>query len=255
MMTSKVVLATDNLIKRYGGVVATNNVSLSVLRGELHAVIGPNGAGKTTLIDQLAGESRPTQGKIFFEGADVTRVPGYRRVQRGLVRSFQITCLISDFTVLGNVALAVQSRSEQPLAFWKNAIRDRRLRDRAMMALQAVGLEARAHIRAGELAHGEQRRLEIAMAMALEPTLLLLDEPMAGIGPDEAAAMVDTLRDLKRHCTIVLVEHDMQALFALADRITVLLYGQVLVTGTPFEVRRSPDVQRAYLGTGGEDGA
>ncbi len=253
-MTGDVVLATESLFKRYGGVVATNNVSMSVLRGELHAVIGPNGAGKTTLIDQLAGESRPTGGRIFFEGADVTRIPGYRRVQRGLVRSFQITCLILDFTVLGNVALAAQSRSGQPLAFWKNAIRDRRLRDRAMLALQAVGLEARADIRAAELAHGEQRRLEIAMAMALEPTLLLLDEPMAGIGSDEAAAMVDTLRDLKKHCTIVLVEHDMQAVFALADRITVLLYGQVLVTGTPSEVRRSPDVQRAYLGTGG-DGA
>ena len=251
-MTSNVVLATENLFKRYGGVVATNNVSISVLRGELHAVIGPNGAGKTTLIDQLAGELRPTGGRIFFEGADVTRIPEYRRVQRGLVRSFQITCLISDFTVLGNVALGVQSRSGQPLAFWKNAILDRRLRDRAMLALQAVGLEARADIRAGELAHGEQRRLEIAMAMALEPTLLLLDEPMAGIGPDEAAAMVDTLRDLKKHCTIVLVEHDMQAVFALADRITVLLYGQVLVTGTPSEVRCSPDVQRAYLGTGGD---
>jgi branched-chain amino acid transport system ATP-binding protein len=242
------VLETRDLYKHFGGLVATDRVSLSIQQGELHAVIGPNGAGKTTLIAQLSGELRPDGGAILFDGRDVTRMPVQRRAAAGLARSFQITSVFPSFSALANVALAAQAHAGHSFRFWKPAARDGALTGPAREALELVGLGPRADVPAELLSHGEQRQLEIAMALATRPRMLLLDEPMAGMGPAEGASMVDLLGKLKRRYTILLIEHDMDAVFALADWITVLVHGAVIATGTPDEIRSDREVRRAYLG-------
>jgi branched-chain amino acid transport system ATP-binding protein len=242
------LLEIDDVTKRFGGVIASDHISLSVPRGELHAIIGPNGAGKTTLIGQLAGEIAPDDGDIRFDGADITRLPTDRRSALGLARSFQITSLFLDFTALDNVALAVQAHAGHSFRFWRAARAEQELRGPARAALARVGLAERADTLVAKLSHGEHRQLEIAMALATSPRLLLLDEPMAGMGPEESARMVGTLRELKRGLTILLIEHDIEAVFALADRITVLVYGRVIASGTPAEIRAHPEVRTAYLG-------
>jgi len=242
------LLEIDSVTKRFGGVVASDAISLAVPRGELHAVIGPNGAGKTTLIGELSGEIAPDDGRIRFEGGDVTLLPSWRRSRLGLARSFQITSLFADFTALDNVALAVQAHAGHSFRFWRPARGEARLREPARAALARVGLASRADVLVAKLSHGEQRQLEIAMALATGPRLLLLDEPMAGMGPEESGRMVATLRALKGELTILLIEHDMEAVFALADRITVLVYGRIIASGPPEAIRADAQVRQAYLG-------
>jgi branched-chain amino acid transport system ATP-binding protein len=242
------LLEIDGLSKRFGGVVASDEISLSVPQGELHAIIGPNGAGKTTLIGQLAGELAPDAGRIRFEGQDVTALPTWRRSQLGLARSFQITSLFPDFTALDNVALAVQAHAGHSFHFWRPARQEASLREPARAALARVGLASRADMLVSKLSHGEHRQLEIAMALATNPRMLLLDEPMAGMGPEESARIVTMLRELKRDLTILLIEHDMEAVFALADRITVLVYGRIIASDAPEAIRANEEVRQAYLG-------
>jgi len=242
------LLHVQDLSKRFGGVTASENVSLAVPPGELHAIIGPNGAGKTTLIGQLVGELRPDAGSIRFADTDITALQTYQRSRLGLARSFQITSLFLDMSVLDNVALAVQAHDGHSFRFWRSARHDEALRGPARAALDRTGLTPRANMRVADLSHGEHRQLEIAMALATRPRMLLLDEPMAGMGPDESARLVKLLRELKKEYTILLIEHDMEAVFALADRISVLVYGRVIATGKPDDIRVNPEVQRAYLG-------
>ena len=242
------LLRVENLVRRFGGIVATDHVSLEVARGELHAIIGPNGAGKTTLISQLTGQLLPHAGATYLAGQDITRVPAWRRSALGLARSFQITSLLPDFTALDNVALAAQAHDGHSFRFWGNARKESGLRATALAALERVGLGARASTLVSKLSHGEQRELELAVALATSPQLLLLDEPMAGLGITESARMVKLLQELRREVTIVLVEHDMDAVFALADRISVMVYGRVIASGAPSEIRQNEDVKRAYLG-------
>jgi len=242
------LLEVEGLSKRFRGVTASDNVQFDVREGELHAIIGPNGAGKTTLINQLAGEVLPDSGCINFAGRDITVLPTYRRSALGLARSFQITSLFLDFTALDNVALAVQAHAGHSFRFWRNARRDRQLREPALAALKRVGLEGRRDILVSRLSHGEQRQLELAMALATEPRLLLLDEPMAGLGPKESHHMVALLRELKGALTILLIEHDMETVFSLAHRITVLVEGRAIASGAPATIRANPEVRRAYLG-------
>jgi branched-chain amino acid transport system ATP-binding protein len=242
------LLSIEGLTKRFGGVVASDAIALEVAAGELHAVIGPNGAGKTTLIGQLTGEVTPDAGRIRFGGTDITRLPTHRRSLLGLARSFQITSLFLDFTALDNVALAVQAHAGHSFRFWRNARGEAALRDPARKALARVGLTERADALVANMSHGEHRQLEIAMALATGPRMLLLDEPMAGMGPEESQRIVATLRELKGELTILLVEHDMEAVFALADRITVLVYGRVIACDEPQTVRANAEVRQAYLG-------
>lgn len=247
---AEAVLEIDALTKRFGGVIASDGISLSLQRGELHALIGPNGAGKTTLIGQLTGEITPDGGRIRFEAYDVTALPVYRRSQLGLARSFQIASLFPEFTALDNVALAVQAHAGHSFRFWRAARRAAELREPARDALLRVGLAARADVPATALSHGERRQLEIAMALATRPRLLLLDEPMAGMGPEESARLVATLRRLKGELTILLIEHDMDAVFALGDRISVLVYGRIIASDLPTAIRADMAVRQAYLGEG-----
>jgi len=242
------LLEIDGLVKRFGGLIATDKLSLDVRTGEIHALIGPNGAGKTTLVAQLMGQLASDAGRIVFDGNDITRLPTHRRVGAGLARSFQITSVLRDFTALDNVALAVQAHHGHSFRFWRPARHDAALRDPARAILEQLGLGARADTLAANLSYGEQRQLEIAMALAGDPRLLLLDEPMAGMGPDESARMVAFLQRLKGKRSILLIEHDMDAVFALADRITVLVYGRAIATGAPAEIRANPEVRKAYLG-------
>jgi branched-chain amino acid transport system ATP-binding protein len=242
------LLAIEGLTKRFGGVTASDGIDLAVPQGELHAIIGPNGAGKTTLIGQLTGEIRPDAGRIRFAGDDITALPAYKRSQRGLARSFQITSLFNDFTALDNVALAVQAHSGHSFHFWRDARRDPALRDPARAMLARVGLASRERVTVANMSHGEHRQLEIAMALATRPRMLLLDEPMAGMGPEESVRMIALLRELKRELTILLIEHDMDAVFALADRISVLVYGRVIASGEPAAIRANEEVRKAYLG-------
>ncbi len=241
-------LEVRNLVKSFGQVHATRNVNLAVERGEVHAIIGPNGAGKTTLIAQLSGMLKPDSGEIVFDGHNIAGLPAHRISRLGLARSFQVTSIFLDFTAEDNVALAVQAHAGSSFRFWRPAQTDRRLREPARRALEAVGLDARADMLAADLSHGEQRQLEIAMAIATGPSMLLLDEPMAGMGVEESARMVELLRSFARDHTILLIEHDMDAVFALADRITVLVYGEAIATGAPDEIRGNDDVRAAYLG-------
>jgi branched-chain amino acid transport system ATP-binding protein len=242
------LLRVEKLVRRFGGIIATDHVTLDVPQGELHAIIGPNGAGKTTLISQLTGHLMPHSGSIFLGGRDISRLAAYRRSALGLARSFQITCLLSDFTAADNVALAAQAREGHSFRFFADARKERALREAAMNALERVGLRDRANVPVARLSHGEQRELELAVALATRPQLLLLDEPMAGLGVTESARMVKLLQELRKEVTIVLVEHDMEAVFALADRISVLVYGRVIASGTPDAIRQNDAVKRAYLG-------
>jgi len=242
------LLETRGLKRTFGALVATDGVDFDVLDGETHAVIGPNGAGKTTFLKQLSGELRPDIGRVRFAGEDITALSVPRRSRKGLARSFQITSIYRDFTALDNVALAVQAHAGHSFRFWRHAREDRSLTGPAMLVLEEVGLEKRAHSLAANLSHGEQRQLELAMALATQPRLLLLDEPVAGMGTDESQRMIGLLARLKGEKTIVLVEHDMDAVFSLADRISVLVYGRVIATGTPAEIRADPGVRAAYLG-------
>jgi branched-chain amino acid transport system ATP-binding protein len=241
-------LELRGLRKAFGDTVAVAGADLRAGRGTFLGLVGPNGAGKTTLIGLLAGEISGEDGDISFDGASITALPPYRRSLNGIARSFQISSLFADFTALDNVALAVQAHGGHSFRFWHNARNDQGLRGPAQAALARVGLADRAQSRVGRLSHGEQRQLEIAMALATKPRLLLLDEPMAGMGPEESAAMLKLLNELKGTLTIILVEHDMEAVFALADRVTVLVYGRIIASGKPAEIRNDPEVRRAYLG-------
>jgi branched-chain amino acid transport system ATP-binding protein len=242
------LLQLRNLKKTYGALTVTDDVSLSVRPGELHAIIGPNGAGKTTLIHQISGTLGSDSGQITFNGEDVTNLPMAQRVRRGLARSFQITSILPGFSALENVALAVQAHSGSSFRFFGNASHERSLNDPAMECLTQVGLGARTSIPAGRLSHGEKRQLELAIALATGPKLLLLDEPLAGTGHDESHRVVETLKRLKDRLTIILIEHDMDAVFSLADRVSVLVYGRVIATDTPERIRENAEVRIAYLG-------
>lgn len=242
------MLTIENLQKRFGGLTVTDRLNLSLVPGELHALIGPNGAGKTTLINQLAGEIAPNSGRILFDGVDITHLPPWRRSLLGLGRSFQISSVFAEFTALENVVLAVQARQGHSFRFWRAANSYQPVVARARQALNDAGLAAMADEPVARLSHGEMRQLEMAMTLAGEPRLLLLDEPMAGMSPSDSHKVIAVLRALKGRYTTVLVEHDMDAVFALADRISVLFYGQILVTGTVEEIRRNPVVRDAYLG-------
>jgi len=241
------LLAVRGLTKRFGGLTATDHLDFGVDAGELHAVIGPNGAGKTTLIAQLAGVLQPDAGTILLDGENITSLSAHERVRRGLARSYQITNVFPRFSALENVALAVQARDGSSFRFWRPVASERHLAEAALALLDRVGIRSRAAVAAGRLAHGEQRQLEVALALATNPRLLLLDEPMAGMG-DESDRMVRLIESLKGSVTIVLVEHDMDAVFRLADRVSVLVTGRVLATGAPAEIRANADVRRAYLG-------
>ena len=243
-----ILLEVSGLTKRFGGLIATNDLNLAVQRGETHAIIGPNGAGKTTLIAQLQGELRSDEGSIRFNGRDIAREPAYRRAGLGIARSFQITSIFPKFSALANVALAVQAQAGHSFRFFRRAGGDPALIEPARRAIATVGLADRADTEAENLSHGERRQLEIAMALAMRPSLLLLDEPMAGMSRRDGARMTRLLADLKRTYTIVLVEHDMDTVFSLADRISVLVAGRTIATGHPDEIRANAEVKAAYLG-------
>ena len=249
---SQPILNVRGLVKRFGGLLATDHVDITVNPGEIHALIGPNGAGKTTLISQLMGELKPNEGTIEIDGRAVDGVPTARRVSLGLARTFQITCLLPDYTVRDNVAIAVQIRKGHSFRFWGDVRREKMLAEEATHFLATVGLEGRADELVANLSHGEQKQLELAVALATKPRLLLLDEPMAGLGHVESQQMIEILRGLRSHVSMLLVEHDMEAVFALADRISVLVYGRVIATGTVDEIRDNPEVRTAYLGEGDE---
>jgi branched-chain amino acid transport system ATP-binding protein len=242
------LLQVQNLRKSYGALQVTDDITLDVLPGELHAIIGPNGAGKTTLIHQLSGMATSDGGAIRFAGSDIMQSSMPERVRLGLARSFQITSILAGFTVLENAALAVQARSGSSFRFFRDAAREEALHREAMKALARFRLDDRAHFPAGSLSHGEKRQLELAIAMATNPRLLLLDEPLAGTGHEESAVVTELLRELKGEHTIVLIEHDMEAVFALADRISVLDYGKLITTGEPEAVRADRQVRGLYLG-------
>jgi len=242
------LLSIHDLRKSFGALKVTDGVTLDVPAGELHAVIGPNGAGKTTLIHQLSGNLASDSGTIHFDREKVSGLTMPERVKRGMARSFQITSILSGFTVLENAAMAVQARSGSSFRFFGRAGAERRLNEEAMSALDRVGLADRADRRASSLSHGEKRQLEMAIALATGAKLLLLDEPLAGTGHEESAALVALIAALKETHTIVLIEHDMEAVFQLADRVSVLVYGRVIATGSPEAVRSDPQVRAAYLG-------
>jgi branched-chain amino acid transport system ATP-binding protein len=249
-MMAEPLLRIEALRKSFGRLVVTDDVTLEVMPGELHAVIGPNGAGKTTLINQICGLLPSDQGRVLFAGEDITALPPEQRALRGLARSFQVTSILPGFAVVENVALAVQARSGSSFRFRGRAAAERALNEPALAALAAIGLAERAQVPAGQLSHGEKRTLELAIALAMEPKLLLLDEPMAGISREEADRLIAVLRGFKGQFAMILVEHDMRAVFALADRVSALLHGRVVAAGTPQAVRADPQVRAAYLGDG-----
>ncbi|HEX7007539.1 MAG TPA: ABC transporter ATP-binding protein [Alphaproteobacteria bacterium] len=242
------ILRIERLVKRYNSLTVTDDLSLDIMEHELHAIIGPNGAGKTTLIAQLAGQLAPNSGRIYFDGRDIARDTPPQRARAGIARSFQITSIFPSFSAEANVALAVQGRRRHSFRFWRPADRDEALCEPARRLLTEVGLGARLKVPGRTLSHGEHRLLELAIALAQQPKLLLLDEPMAGLGSEESKVLVEFLRTLKGRYTIVLVEHDMDAVFALADRISVLDAGRIIATGRPEDIRVDPQVRAAYLG-------
>ena len=245
---AETVLEIENLVKNFGALRATDGVSLDLRQGEIHALIGPNGAGKSTLIHQICGTLKPDQGNIRFSGQDITALGVAERVRLGLGRTFQVSSIAPEFSALRNVMLAVQAKQGTSFRFFTPVMRDRSLTEPALAMLERVGLAARADIPAAELSHGERRQLEIAIALALESKAFLLDEPMAGMGPEGSKALTGFLDGLRHEAPILLVEHDMDAVFALADRISVLVYGKIITTGTVDEIRRDPAVRSAYLG-------
>ena len=242
------LLQVTGLVKRFGGLLATDHLDIEVRPGELHAIIGPNGAGKTTLINQLSGELAPSAGRILLDGVDVTQLPVHRRAAMGIARSYQITSVFQEFSVLQNVMFAVQAGAGHNFSFWRSALDDARLRNPAMEALATAGLADRAALPVGALGYGAQRQLEIAMTLAMRPRLLLLDEPMAGMSQHESRELTALLLRLKGRYGIVLVEHDMDAIFTLADRISVLVYGRPIACDTPQRIRADKAVREAYLG-------
>jgi len=242
------LLVVEGLCKRFGALLANDEITFEAHPRELHALIGPNGAGKTTLINQLSGAVPSDGGRIVFEGEDITRLDMTERSRRGLARSFQTASLLLDYTALANVALAAQARSGSSFRFFGRVAGENALNAVAGAALARVGLAGRASFRAGALSHGEQRLLEIAVALACTPRLLLLDEPFAGLGPEESKACIELIRELKREFTILLVEHDMDAVFSLADRVSVLVDGRILATGSLMDIRADERVRAAYLG-------
>ena len=245
------VLALDSVRKSFGALQVTDDVSLSLAPGELHALIGPNGAGKTTLVHQISGMLKPDSGAIRFRGEDISALTPEKRARRGLARTFQITSTIASLSVLENVALGVQAKAAHPLSLFRNAANDAALNRPALAALEAVGLADRADVPAGRLSHGEKRALELAMALALEPAAILLDEPLAGVGREEGERLIELLSSLKGRYAMLLVEHDMAAVFALADKVSVLVYGRVIASGDPVSVRADAGVREAYLGEEG----
>lgn len=245
---SEVLLHVDQLVKRFGGLTATDHAQLTVKQGTIHALIGPNGAGKTTLIHQISGALQPDEGAIRFGGQDVTTMPMHQRARIGLVRSYQITSIFKRLSVMDNIALSVQARSGSSFRFWTAARSEHERYTQAAALAERVGLGARLHTISGSLSHGEQRQLELGLALATQPKLLLLDEPMAGMGPDESENMVTLLESLRGELTILLVEHDMDAVFRLADTISTLVFGKVIASGTAQQIKDNPDVKRAYLG-------
>ena len=245
---AEIALRTAGLSKRFGGLAAVNDVSLDFAIGEIHAVIGPNGAGKSTLVNLLSGDLKPTSGDVFLNEQPVTTLSADRRGLLGIGRSYQKTTIFPDFTVFENVRLAVQAHSAAPLALTRRTAQDATLAARTNAALATVSLSARANARAGALSHGEQRQLEIAMVVATDPKVVLLDEPLAGMSGSESRSMVDLIRTLRVGRAVLLVEHDMDAVFAVADRLTVMHDGRVIASGAPDEVRLHPAVRAAYLG-------
>ena len=245
---AEAILAIDELVKNFGALRATDHVTLDLKPGEIHALIGPNGAGKTTLISQIAGTIRPDKGRISFDGRDVGALSVAQRARLGLGRTFQVSSLALEFSALRNVMLAVQSVSGSSFRFFQPVMRDRSLIEPAMAALERAGLAERANVTVAELSHGERRQVEIAIALAMKSKAFLLDEPMAGMGPEGSSRLTGFLDGLREEAPILLVEHDMNAVFALADRISVLVYGRVIATGTVDEIRSDPEVRRAYLG-------
>ncbi|MFY8157381.1 MAG: ABC transporter ATP-binding protein [Rhabdaerophilum sp.] len=241
-------LEIRGLVKRFGGVLATDHIDLALEPGEIHALIGPNGAGKTTLIGQIMGEIRPDEGHVFLDGREVTHLKPRERVRLGLSRSFQIVELLPEFTLAENLALAIQTRDGHSFRFWGRASADRKIAAEVSQRLAEAGLAPRANMRVSALSHGERKDLELALALASGAPVLLLDEPMAGLGPSESHRMVERLAKLRGQKTILLVEHDMDAVFALADRISVLVYGRVIASGNAEEIRSNAEVRRAYLG-------
>ncbi|CAM5365410.1 ABC transporter ATP-binding protein [Eoetvoesiella caeni] len=245
---SQTLLELQGLVKRYGGLVATDHLSLSVKAGQTHAIIGPNGAGKTTLIQQIAGGLRPNEGTIRFDGQDITVLPMHKRVQRGLARSYQITNIFKSCSVLDNLALAVQARSGSSMRFWRPALSDSAIFDEARELADTVGLSTRVDAIASNLAHGAQRQLEVGLALATRPRMLLLDEPMAGMGHGESLQLVELINRLRGQVTILLIEHDMEAVFQLAECISVLVFGRIIASGNADEIRSNAEVKKAYLG-------
>ena len=242
------MLELRNLGKRFGGVVATRDVSLAVAAGEVHALIGPNGAGKTTLINQISGSLEPDSGEIYFLGTPITKQVQHARVLAGLARSFQITSIFKRLSVLDNLALAVQARSGTSFSFWRTVASETALAGEARAIAAEIGLAGREDAEAGTLAHGEQRALEVGLALATRPALVLLDEPMAGMGPEESRRMIALVERVRERVAVLLVEHDMDAVFRLADRVSVLVSGRVIASGTPDAIRAHPEVKKAYLG-------
>jgi branched-chain amino acid transport system ATP-binding protein len=244
------VLSLKDVSKRFGGVVAVDGVSLEVARGEVHALIGPNGAGKTTLIGLISGTMPSNGGEILFLEKNLTRAKPHARVAAGLARSYQITSIFKRFTVLENLALAVQARSGSSFSFWKPVERETALFDEAGSIAAEVGLSKKLSTVGMQLSHGEQRALEVGLALATRPRLVLLDEPMAGMGPEESQHMIALIARIRAQVTVLLVEHDMDAVFRLADRISVMVNGRLIATGSPEETRKNEEVRRAYLGDG-----
>lgn len=242
------VLSTKGLTKYFGAVIASENISLELKLGEIHAIIGPNGAGKSTLISQICGNMRPDAGSVFFRGVDVTRKSVRFRARAGLARSFQISALAMEDTVLENATLGALGASGQPWQFLNPVMDNTYLKETALDALESVGLTCVTHKKAFELSHGQRRQLEIAIALTLKPKAFLMDEPMAGLGSEGSLSMTNFLSDLRKKAPILLVEHDMDAVFALADRISVLVYGKIIASGTVLEIRSNQLVKEAYLG-------
>ena len=242
------MLELRGVSKRFGGVVATDDVTLDIVRGEVHALIGPNGAGKTTLIGQISGVLPTEMGRIVFNGADVTHLTTHARVRAGLARSYQITSIFRRFSVLDNLALAVQARSGSSFSLWRPLRTEHALFHEAAAIAAEIGLTEKLNQTAATLAHGEQRALEVGLALATRPQLVLLDEPMAGMGPQESARMIALIEKVRAQVTVLLVEHDMDAVFRLANRISVLVSGRLIATGAPQAIRADPAVRKAYLG-------
>lgn len=247
-MTDDIVLKVDGICKAFGALKASDNISLDLRRGEIHALIGPNGAGKSTLIKQIAGGMKPDSGRVLLDGHDVSHLSTERRARAGLGRTFQISALAMEYTVLENVVLGAVGRSGAAFRLFGNAMRDKTFLDLAWQALDRVGLRDQAHLRTSELSHGRRRQLEVAVALTLSPKVFLMDEPMAGMGAEGSQALTGFLHDLKTEAPILLVEHDMDAVFALADRISVLVYGQIIASGSVDEIRSNAQVKLAYLG-------